>query len=115
VRSGERFLLAVGIEAHDQFVAVDAAAHVAAVSHELRTPLTSIYGFAETLLRQDVPFGEEGADAGGESLVVCHGYSGSVRGRPKERKTPESSQWLSSIKLKRCANRRLGSWAVSSV
>ena len=31
---------------------------VAAVSHELRTPLTSIYGFAETLLRQDVPFGE---------------------------------------------------------
>ena len=32
---------------------------VAAVSHELRTPLTSIYGFAETLMRQDVPFGEE--------------------------------------------------------
>jgi PAS domain S-box-containing protein len=32
---------------------------VAAVSHELRTPLTSIYGFAETLLRQDIPFGEE--------------------------------------------------------
>jgi PAS domain S-box-containing protein len=32
---------------------------VAAVSHELRTPLTSIYGFAETLLRQDVPFGED--------------------------------------------------------
>ncbi|HEX9379195.1 MAG TPA: GAF domain-containing protein [Gaiellaceae bacterium] len=32
---------------------------VAAVSHELRTPLTSIYGFAETLLREDVPFGEE--------------------------------------------------------
>jgi PAS domain S-box-containing protein len=32
---------------------------VAAVSHELRTPLTSIYGFAETLLRRDVPFGEE--------------------------------------------------------
>ncbi len=32
---------------------------VAAVSHELRSPLTSIYGFAETLLRQDVPFGEE--------------------------------------------------------
>jgi two-component system phosphate regulon sensor histidine kinase PhoR len=29
------------------------------VSHELRTPLTSIYGFAETLLRQDVLFGEE--------------------------------------------------------
>jgi two-component system phosphate regulon sensor histidine kinase PhoR len=32
---------------------------VAGVSHELRTPLTSIYGFAETLLRQDVLFGEE--------------------------------------------------------
>jgi len=32
---------------------------VAAVSHELRTPLTSIYGFAETLLREDVPFGED--------------------------------------------------------
>jgi PAS domain S-box-containing protein len=32
---------------------------VAAVSHELRTPLTSIYGFAETLLRQDVLFGEQ--------------------------------------------------------
>ncbi len=32
---------------------------VAAVSHDLRRPLTSIYGFAETLLRQDVAFGEE--------------------------------------------------------
>jgi signal transduction histidine kinase len=32
---------------------------VTLVSHELRTPLTSIYGFAETLLRQDVLFGEE--------------------------------------------------------
>src|SRR5204862_3877493 len=32
---------------------------VTTVSHELRTPLTSIYGFAETLLRQDVPFQEE--------------------------------------------------------
>ncbi len=32
---------------------------VSAVSHELRTPLTSIYGFAETLLRQDVLFGED--------------------------------------------------------
>jgi signal transduction histidine kinase len=31
---------------------------VSTVSHELRTPLTSIYGFAETLLRQDVKFGE---------------------------------------------------------
>ena len=28
---------------------------VSTVSQELRTPLTSIYGFAETLLRQDVP------------------------------------------------------------
>jgi PAS domain S-box-containing protein len=32
---------------------------VSTVSHELRTPLTSIYGFAETLLRRDVMFGEE--------------------------------------------------------
>jgi PAS domain S-box-containing protein len=32
---------------------------VSMVSHELRTPLTSIYGFAETLLRQDVLFGDE--------------------------------------------------------
>ena len=32
---------------------------VSTVSHELRTPLTSIYGFAETLLRQDVRFGDE--------------------------------------------------------
>jgi two-component system phosphate regulon sensor histidine kinase PhoR len=32
---------------------------VSTVSHELRSPLTSIYGFAETLLRQDVMFGEE--------------------------------------------------------
>ncbi|MBX5474882.1 MAG: GAF domain-containing protein [Thermoleophilia bacterium] len=32
---------------------------VSTVSHELRTPLTSIYGFAETLLRRDVLFGEQ--------------------------------------------------------
>jgi signal transduction histidine kinase len=32
---------------------------VADASHELRTPLTSIYGFAETLLREDIPFGDE--------------------------------------------------------
>jgi signal transduction histidine kinase len=32
---------------------------VSAVSHELRTPLTSIYGFAETLLRADIAFGED--------------------------------------------------------
>jgi PAS domain S-box-containing protein len=32
---------------------------VSTVSHELRAPLTSIYGFAETLLRRDVMFGEE--------------------------------------------------------
>jgi two-component system phosphate regulon sensor histidine kinase PhoR len=32
---------------------------VSMVSHELRAPLTSIYGFAETLLRSDVHFGEQ--------------------------------------------------------
>jgi PAS domain S-box-containing protein len=32
---------------------------VATVSHELRGPLTSIYGFAETLLREDINFGED--------------------------------------------------------
>lgn len=32
---------------------------VSSVSHELRGPLTSIYGFAETLLREDIPFGED--------------------------------------------------------
>ena len=32
---------------------------VSSVSRELRSPLTSIYGFAETLLRGDVEFGEE--------------------------------------------------------
>jgi PAS domain S-box-containing protein len=32
---------------------------VSTVSHELRAPLTSIYGFAATLLREDVEFGEE--------------------------------------------------------
>ena len=32
---------------------------VSTVSHELRTPLTSIFGFAETLLRRDILFGEE--------------------------------------------------------
>ncbi len=32
---------------------------VSTVSHELRAPLTSIYGFAETLLRQDIAFGDE--------------------------------------------------------
>ena len=32
---------------------------VSTVSVELRTPLTSIYGFAQTLLREDVAFGEE--------------------------------------------------------
>src|SRR3954453_24118886 len=31
---------------------------VSTVSVELRTPMTSIYGFAQTLLRQDVAFGE---------------------------------------------------------
>jgi PAS domain S-box-containing protein len=32
---------------------------VSTISHELRAPLTSIYGFAETLLREDVSFGED--------------------------------------------------------
>jgi PAS domain S-box-containing protein len=32
---------------------------VSTVSHQLRAPLTSIYGFAETLLRRDILFGEE--------------------------------------------------------
>jgi len=32
---------------------------VSTVSHQLRAPLTSIYGFAETLLRNDVNFSEE--------------------------------------------------------
>jgi two-component system phosphate regulon sensor histidine kinase PhoR len=32
---------------------------VSTVSHELRAPLTSIYGFAETLLREDVAFGDD--------------------------------------------------------
>jgi signal transduction histidine kinase len=32
---------------------------VSTVSHGLRTPLTSIYGFAETLMREDVLFGDE--------------------------------------------------------
>lgn len=31
---------------------------VSTVSHELRSPLTSIYGFAATLLRDDLPFSE---------------------------------------------------------
>ena len=34
---------------------------VSTVSHELRTPLTSIYGFAETLLREDVALRRRGA------------------------------------------------------
>ena len=34
------------------------SAFVSTVSHQLRAPLTTIYGFAETMLRRDVLFGE---------------------------------------------------------
>jgi len=43
----------------DRYVEEMKSDFVSAVSHELRSPLTSIYGFAETLLRQDILFGEE--------------------------------------------------------
>jgi PAS domain S-box-containing protein len=43
----------------DRFVEEMKSEFVSAVSRQLRAPLTSIYGFAETLLRQDVLFGEE--------------------------------------------------------
>src|SRR4029453_410505 len=43
----------------DQAVEEMKSEFVSTVSHELRGPLTSIYGFAETLLREDVHFVEE--------------------------------------------------------
>jgi PAS domain S-box-containing protein len=43
----------------DQAVEEMKSEFVSTVSHELRGPLTSIYGFAETLLREDVLFVEE--------------------------------------------------------
>ena len=43
----------------DRFVEQMKSEFVSTVSQELRRPLTSIYGFAETLLRSDVLFGEE--------------------------------------------------------
>jgi PAS domain S-box-containing protein len=43
----------------DRYVEEMKSDFVSAVSHELRSPLTSIYGFAETLLRQDILFGDE--------------------------------------------------------
>jgi two-component system phosphate regulon sensor histidine kinase PhoR len=43
----------------DRFVEEMKSEFVSTVSHELRGPLTSIYGFAETLLREDILFGEE--------------------------------------------------------
>jgi PAS domain S-box-containing protein len=47
---------------------------VSNVSRELRSPLTSIYGFAETLLRDDVLFGEE-------ERAIFLGYIASEAGR----------------------------------
>ena len=43
----------------DRLVEEMKSSFVSTVSHELRGPLTSIFGFAETLLRQDVLFGDE--------------------------------------------------------
>ncbi len=43
----------------ERFVEQMKSEFVSNVSRELRSPLTSIYGFAETLLRDDVLFGEE--------------------------------------------------------
>jgi two-component system phosphate regulon sensor histidine kinase PhoR len=43
----------------ERFVEQMKSEFVTTVSHELRGPLTSIYGFAETLLREDVLFGED--------------------------------------------------------
>jgi two-component system phosphate regulon sensor histidine kinase PhoR len=43
----------------DRYVEELKSDFVSAVSHELRSPLTSIYGFAETLLRQDILFGDQ--------------------------------------------------------
>jgi signal transduction histidine kinase len=43
----------------DRFVEEMKSEFVSTVSHELRSPLTSIYGFAETLLREDILFGDE--------------------------------------------------------
>jgi PAS domain S-box-containing protein len=42
----------------DRFVEEMKSEFVSTVSHELRGPLTSIYGFAETLMREDVLFDE---------------------------------------------------------
>jgi PAS domain S-box-containing protein len=44
---------------NDRLVEEMKSEFVATVSQELRGPLTSIYGFAETLLREDVLFGED--------------------------------------------------------
>src|SRR5262249_28347154 len=79
VRVSERIRFTVGIEADDQLVAVDAAAHVAG-DHERQSAEHLPLGYVGAV-------GEHCAYARGEVLVVGHVYSRSVRGRPKEAKT----------------------------
>jgi hypothetical protein len=79
VRPCERVVFVVRVEADDQLVAVDAAAHMAS-DHERQS--------AEHLPLAHVgAVGEQRTHARGEFLVVGHVHSRSVRGRPKEAKT----------------------------